>query len=475
MEKDQIIVTDLQPQVEPKLKLLDATMIVAGSMIGSGIFIVSADIVRNVGSAGGLLLAWLIAAVLTIIAAVSYGELSAMYPKAGGQYVYLKEAYNKLVGFLYGWTLFAVIQTGTIAAVAIAFTKFAAYFFPILELKTGPELLNLGFVIIKPAHVVSVLLITLLTYINTRGVEGGKFIQNLFTISKIAALLIVIILGFAMGANKEIWEANWVNGWSLVTQKFTQDTSKVVLGAVAAALVGSVFSADAWNNITFVAGEVKNPKRNIGLSLIIGTGLVLALYIMANIMYLSVLPLADIANAPSDRVAVAVCNKILGDTGTKLVAVLIMISTFGCINGMILSGARVYYTMAQDGIFFKSMATLNKNNVPAKALWAQCIWTSLLCFSGRYSDLLDYVVIAVMLFYILTLIGIFILRKTKPNIARPYKAIGYPILPIIYILMATTFCILLLIFKPNFTLSGLGIVALGVPIYFIFEKLNNKQ
>jgi basic amino acid/polyamine antiporter, APA family len=470
LEEDTEPNSTQENNIVPSLKLLDAIMIVSGSMIGSGIFIVSADIVRQVGSAGWLILVWLITAALTMIASTSYGELSAMYPKAGGQYTYLKHAFGRFTGFLYGWTLFTVIQSGTIAAVAVAFTKFAAYFFPALELDSGTTIANLGFTKIKLAHIVSVILITLLTYINTKGVEGGKWIQRIFTISKIAAILLIVLLGFTLGFNKEVWHLNWTDAWQIKLNMFKPDTANVALGAIAIALVGSIFSADAWNSITFIAGEVKNPKRNIGLSLILGTGLVLTLYILANLMYLSVLTLPEIANAPSDRVAVAVCNKILGNTGTKFMAVLIMISTFGCINGMILTGARVYYTMAKDKLFFKPMAQLNKNNVPEKALWAQCVWTSLLCLSGKYGSLLDYVVMAVMLFYILTLVAIFKLRITHPNIARPYKALGYPWLPILYIITALVFCILLLIYKPDYTVPGLIIVACGIPVYFIANK-----
>jgi basic amino acid/polyamine antiporter, APA family len=462
---------------KPRLKLLDATMIVAGSMVGSGIFIVSADIVRNVGSAGWLIAVWVLTGLLTMAAAVSYGELSAMFPKAGGQYIYLKEAFGKLTGFLYGWTLFAVIQTGTIAAVGVAFAKFTAYFFPIFELNAGHTIFEIGFIHFQPAHLLSIAIIIFLTYVNTQGVEGGKKIQTIFTITKITALLALIIFGFAMGANAQIWNANWVNAFQLhsLTENSSSFSFVALSGLVAAAMVGSVFSADAWNNITFIAGEVENPKKNIGLSLVLGTGIVIILYILTNIMYTSVLSLPEIAHAPSDRVAVAVCNKIFGETGTKLMAALIMISTFGCINGMILSGARVYYTMAIDKMFFAQVASLNKNNVPAKALWMQCLWTCLLCMSGKYGDLLDYVTMAALLFYIVTIAGIFKLRITQPNADRPYKAFGYPIVPALYIVLAIIFCVLLLIFKPAFTLPGVGIVLAGIPIYLLFIKNKTKD
>jgi basic amino acid/polyamine antiporter, APA family len=464
-----------------KLTLLDATMIVAGSMIGSGIFIVSADIARNVGGAGWLIAIWAFTALLTLAAAVSYGELSAMFPKAGGQFTYLQEAFGKLTGFLYGWTLFVVIQTGTIAAVGVAFAKFAAYFFPIFELKDAAAdasnvLFAIGAIKIQYAHLLSVCLVLLLTYINTRGVQNGKIIQTLFTVAKVAALLGVIILGFAIGTNAEVWHHNWSNAWQFSSYTKATDvwlpqaSMNAILGGIAAALVGSVFSADAWNNITFIAGEVDNPKRNVGLSLILGTGIVLSLYIATNFMYTAVLNMHEIAIAPSDRVGVAVCEKILGTSGTKFMAILIMISTFGCVNGMILSGARVYYAMAQEKLFFKQAAKLNKFSVPEWALWAQALWTCLLCLSGKYGDLLDYVVFAVLLFYVLTILAIFKLRKTQPDTPRPYKALGYPIIPALYIVCATAMCILLLVYKPTFTIPGLIIVLLGVPVYFFAFK-----
>lgn len=472
-----------QENFKASLGLLDATMIVAGSMIGSGIFIVSADITRNVGSAGWLIMSWVLAAVLTITAALSYGELSSMYPKAGGQYTYIKEAFGRLTGFLYGWTLFTVIQTGTIAAVGVAFAKFTAYFFPIFELKDAVDpnlvsVLNLGFTIVQPAHLLSIVIVLLLTYINTRGVDGGKMIQTLFTVAKITALLALIVLGFAVGFNAEVWQANWSNAWAMSQSTDKGATYSMIGGltafsAMAAAMVGSVFSADAWNNITFIAGEVKNPKKNIGLSLLLGTGIVLGLYILTNFMYTGVLTMQEIGQAPSDRVAVAVCNKMFGDLGTKILAALIMVSTFGCVNGMILSGSRVIYTMAKDNMFFSQAGTLSNKQVPTTALWMQCIWTCLLCLSGKYGALLDYVVIAVLLFYIITLLGIFKLRMTQPNLERPYKAVGYPIVPILYIAIATLLSILLLIFKTSTTLPGIVIVLLGIPVYYLF--INKKE
>ena len=464
-------------EFKPSLSAFDATMIVAGSMIGSGIFIVSADITRNVGSAGWLIAVWLLTGFMTLTAALSYGELSAMFPKAGGQYVYLKESYNPLLGFLYGWSFFSVIQTGTIAAVGVAFSKFAGYFFPSLEMTDANILLQMGFLKIYPAQVLSIATIILLTYINTKGVQSGKMIQSTFTITKLASLFGLIGFGFLLASKASIWDANWANAWEM--KKIASDNSTTpifgvaILGAIAASMVGSIFSSDAWNNVTFIAGEIKNPKRNIGLSLFLGTLIVTVIYISANLMYLSVLPLNEIANAPADRVAVAASNVIFGNIGTYVIAVMIMISTFGCNNGLILAGARVYYTMAKDGLFFKKAGTLNKNAVPAWALWAQCIVASLLCLSGRYGDLLDMVSFIVVIFYILTVIGIFILRKKRPELDRPYKAFGYPVLPAIYILMGTCFCVLLIIYKPNFTWPGLIITLLGVPLYYL--ALRNQK
>jgi APA family basic amino acid/polyamine antiporter len=438
---------------------------------------VSADITRNVGSAGWLVAVWLLTGFMTLTAALSYGELSAMFPKAGGQYVYLKESYNPLLGFLYGWSFFSVIQTGTIAAVGVAFSKFAGYFFPSLEMTDANILLQMGFLKIYPAQLLSIAIIILLTYINTKGVQGGKMIQSTFTITKLASLFGLIGFGFLLASKASIWDANWTNAWEMKTIASDNSTTPIfgvaILGAIAASMVGSIFSSDAWNNVTFIAGEIKNPKRNIGLSLFLGTLIVTVIYISANLMYLSVLPLNEIANAPADRVAVAASNVIFGNIGTYVIAVMIMISTFGCNNGLILAGARVYYTMAQDGLFFKKAGTLNKNAVPAWALWAQCIVTALLCLSGRYGDLLDMVSFIVVIFYILTIIGIFILRKKRPELERPYKAFGYPVLPAIYILMGTCFCVLLIIYKPNFTWPGLIITLLGVPLYYL--ALRNKK
>jgi len=466
-----------QNEFKPSLGLLDATMVVAGSMIGSGIFIVGADITRNVGSAGWMIAVWLITGIMTIIAATSYGELSAMYPKAGGQYVYLKEAYNPLVGFLYGWSFFAVIQTGTIAAVGVAFAKFAGYFFPALNMQEQNILFTLGTVKIYPAQLVSIAVVFLLTQINTRGVKEGKIIQTTFTVSKLLALFGLILCGFLF-VDQSHWTENWATGMNSQKALIADDGSITweaiggitLLGAIAASMVGSIFSSDSWNNVTFIAGEIKNPKRNIGLSLFLGTLIVTIIYIAANLMYLNVLPMAQIAKPEEDRLAVAAASVIFGSAGRAMIAVLIMVSTFGCINGLVMAGARVYYTMAQDGLFFKQASTLNKNAVPQWALWSQAVVAALLCLSGRYGELLDMVSFVVVIFYVLTIIGIFILRKKKPEMERPYKAFGYPVLPLIYVLMGTSFCILLVMFKPEYTWPGLIITLLGVPLYFFAAR-----
>jgi APA family basic amino acid/polyamine antiporter len=463
-----------ETKFKPVLGLRDATMIVAGSMIGSGIFIVSADITRNVGSSGWLIAVWLITGFMTITAAVSYGELSGMFPKAGGQYVYLKEAYNPLIAFLYGWSFFAIIQTGTIAAVGVAFSKFTAYLIPAVSEEI--VLFDLGFVTITPAQLLSIVTLVLLTYINTRGVEGGKVIQTTLTITKLVSLFGLIIFGLMM-VKPDVWRANWSDAWNL--QALTKDgsietyTSIAAVGAIAAAMVGSIFSSDAWNNVTFIAGEIKNPQRNIGLSLFLGTLVVTIIYVTANIMYTAVLPLVEIAGADKDRVAVAASHAIFGNIGTYIIAIMIMISTFGCNNGLILSGARVYYTMAKDGLFFKGVGKLNRFAVPQQALWIQCVLASIWCLSGRYGDLLDMVSFVVVLFYMLTIVGIFILRRRMPDASRPYKAFGYPVLPLIYILMGSTFCTLLIIYKPNYTWPGLIITLIGIPIYYL--AMRQKQ
>jgi len=481
------------PSFKPTLGLMDATMIVAGSMIGSGIFIVTADIVRNVGSAGWLILVWAVTGFMTIIAAVSYGELSGMFPRAGGQYLYLKESYNPLVGFLYGWSLFSVIQTGTIAAVGVAFSKFTAYLIPavsednkLISIQTGvnacgdPSTFS-----ISAAQLLSIGIIGLLTYTNTRGIKGGKRIQNIFTSTKLIALFGLILAGF-VAFRPEIWHANWSHAWD-ATKTTLQDicnpsggftitpiSGAALFGAIAAAMVGSVFSSDAWNNVTFIAGEIRNPQKNIGASLFLGTLIVTIVYIGANLMYISVLPLNEIAHAEKDRIAVTAAHVIFGNGGTIIIALLIMVSTFGCNNGLILSGARVYYSMANDKLFFRKAGELNKNAVPQWALWAQFVVAAVLCLSGKYGDLLDMISFVVVIFYVLTIAGIFILRKKRPDLPRPYRAFGYPVLPFLYIVMGISFCILLIIYKPEFTWPGLIITLLGIPLYFIAVAGNRK-
>ena len=449
-----------------KLNLLDSIMLIMGSMIGSGIFIVSAGMLTELGTPTMLILAWVVTAILTIFAALSYGELAALMPKAGGQYVYLKEAYSPLFGFLYGWTLFTIIQTGTIAAVAVGFAKFTGVIFPIFSEKnilfswviTNSYTLN-----ISAAQLLGIALIILLTIFNFGKVKHAALLQNVFTIAKIGSLLFVIFAGFYyILTNNQI---------SSSPQNLSTPFNFNV-GIFAAALVGSIFSADAWNNITFTAGEIENPKRNLPLSLLIGTGSVLFLYVLINFIYINALSVPEIQHAEQSRVGTLLLQKVFGDNGAIIMAVLIMISTFGCVNGIILSGSRVYKVMADEGLFFKQASELNKYQSPQKSLIYQGIWASILVLSGSYGDLLDYVVFAVLIFYILTVGAVFVLRKKLPHAERPYQVIGYPILPAAYILVAFIICVSLLIFKTAFAFSGLCLVLLGVPIYYILKWKN---
>lgn len=463
----------------PSLSLLDATMLVAGSMIGSGVFLVSAEIARSLGSAGWLTVMWVLGGVVTIIAAMSYGELSGMFPRAGGQYVYLREAYNPFVAFLFGWTQFSVIQTGTIAAVAVAFAKFTAYLIP--SFSEQNILLDAGIVKISAAQIVAIFSIILLTWINTRGIQNGKIIQTVFTLAKLLSLFGLIIFGFLLGAKQEVWNANWAHAWDAVSlQQVNGEVVTSVLsglalfGAIAVSMKGSLFSSDAWNNVTFIAAEIKQPQKNIGRSLFLGTFIVTIIYVSANLMYLAVLPLHEIAFAANDRVAVVAAVETFGSIGSKIIAVMIMVSTFGCNNGLILAGARIYYTMAGDGLFFKKAAKLNKDSVPANGLWIQCVWASLLCLTGKYNDLLVLVIFGVLIFYVLTILGVFILRRTQPDVPRPYKAFGYPVLPAIYIIVAASLALLLLVFEPNYALPGLGIILLGIPLYYLAMRTQQK-
>ena len=481
MENNNEANTGSSTSFKRSLSLLDGALLVIGSMIGSGIFIVSADISRQLGSAGWLIVVWLLSGFITLAAALSYGELSGMYPKAGGQYVYLREAFGKLYGFLYGWSFFAVIQTGTIAAVGVGFAKFTGYLVPSLGdgnvLFGDPKGFN-----ISAAQILGIGMIFLLTFLNTLGIKSGKWIQFVFTFAKIAAMAALIFCGFLFFKDHSIWAMNWSDAWRAKTVTRTDVVithesliGLAIIGPLCAAMVGALFSSDAWNNVTFIAGEIKRPERNIGLSLFIGTLVVTVVYISMNLMYLNVMSMQEIANAPSDRVALAAALKIFGTAGTTIIAVMIMISTFGCNNGLILSGSRVYYTMANDGLFFPSAGKLNKNGVPGAALWMQFVWASLLCLSGKYGDLLDFIIFTVLLFYILTIVGIFKLRKTQPDLPRPYKAFGYPVIPFIYIVLAATICLVLLKFKPTYTWPGLIIVLIGIPIYFVLEKRNKAK
>ena len=474
------------------LGLVDSTMIVIGSMIGSGIFIVSADIARTVGSPGMLLLVWLITGVVTVIGALSYGELAGMMPQAGGQYVYLREAYSPLVGFLYGWTSFLVIQTGTIAAVAVAFARFTAVLVPGLsEQNILFELFGLR---ISAAQILAIASVAVLTFVNARGLREGKTVQNIFTTAKTAALIGLILLGIIIGRNAHAIDANLANFWS-ATWTHVKDgailsveslSGLMLLAAIGTSMVGSLFSSDAWNNITFTAGEVINPKRNIPMSLVLGTGIVTILYLLANVAYILILPVAGtpgaadvvgrgIQFASSDRVGTAAVTMIFGEPAAVIMAVLIMISTFGCNNGLILAGARVYYAMAKDGVFFRKVGSLSERAVPATALAVQGVWASLLCLSGTYGDLLDYVIFANLLFYALTVIGIFILRKKLPHVERPYKAFGYPFIPGLYVLAALAIALDLLYFKTLYAGSGLLIVLLGIPVYYLWKMFSGSK
>jgi APA family basic amino acid/polyamine antiporter len=464
------------PGFKRSLTLLDAVMLVSGSMIGSGIFIVSADMMRQLGSPAWMLIAWVVAGVMTILAALSYGELAAMMPKAGGQYVYIQRAFGKLPAFMYGWTVFTVIQTGLIAAVAVAFAKYSAVFIPAL----GAEhvLLDLGILKVNATQVLAIASIVLLTWFNAHGVRNGKVLQTSFTLAKIAALLGLIILGLWLSSGTGVLARNFSVGWQAMGMRVSADGTETsvplmgmaLLSAFGVALVGSLFSSDAWNNITFIAGEVDRPQRNIPLSLLLGTGLVTVLYLLANIAYLALLPNAGIQHAVADRVGAAAAQVIFGNKGTLIMAGLIMVSTFGCNNGIILSGGRLYYAMAKDGLFFRRAGKLNDAAVPGFALWVQCAWASLLCLSGRYGDLLEYTMFASLLFYIVTTAGLFVLRRREPEAERPYRAFGYPWLPALYILGAAAFCLNLLWSKPLYTGLGLGIVALGAVVYLLRPK-----
>lgn len=469
-----------------KLSLLDATLLVSGSMIGSGIFIVSAEMSRTVGSAGWMLLAWVLTGVLTIFAALSYGELAGMMPKAGGQYIYIQRAFGKLSAFVYGWSVFTVIQTGVIAAVAMAFANYTGVFLQyIFDGKTDEK--NAAFI----GKIIASAMIFLLTWLNSQGVKEGKWVQRIFTFTKVFALLGLIAAGLYF-ANKyhyfsdnisHAWDAGkYEKGENGMMGHWVPITGFAVIAAMGVAMVGSIFSSDAWNNVTYIAGEIENPARNIPRSLLWGTALVTGIYVLANVGYISLLPLRGnnypglveqgISHASNNRVGAAAANMVMGKGGELLMAALIMVSTFGCNNGLILAGARLYKAMADDGFFFKKAAVLNKNQVPGNALWIQAIWASILCFSGSYSDLLDYCTFSNLLFYIFTIAGIFVLRRKEPDTARPYRVLGYPFVPLIYIILAGFIAVDIFWFKTNYALLGLGIVLAGIPVYYLL--LRNK-
>jgi basic amino acid/polyamine antiporter, APA family len=486
------------------LGLLDSTMLVAGSMIGSGVFIVAADISRQLGASGWLLLAWLVTGALTIGAALSYGELAAMMPRAGGQYVYLREAHGPLWGFLYGWTLFLVIQTGTIAAVAVAFARYLGVLVPAISPTAWlvpPINLSAKYAVsLSLQQAVAILIVVLLTFINTRGLQVGKLIQNIFTSAKTLSLVALIFVGLVIGRNSEVLSQNFAHPWTPVgVSPVKPDFSALpTVAATAGALglfiafcvaqVGSLFSSDAWNNITFTAGEVRNARRNLPLSLALGTGLVTLLYVLANFAYLCLLPLDQIQHAADDRVATAAIETVFHGAGPIIMAIAIMISTFGCNNGIILAAARVYYAMARDGLFFKSTGRLNAHSVPAVGLLLQCLWTCVLVlprtrsgthdatgveqYGNLYSDLLDYVVFAVLIFYVLTIAGLFVLRRERPDAERPYRAFGYPLVPALYMVGATAILVVLLLYKTRTSLPGLVIVLTGVPVYLLWRGKN---
>lgn len=465
--------------MKKKLKLWDGIMLVMGSMIGSGIFIVSSDMMRNLGSGYWLVVVWVITGIMTVAAAISYGELSAIYPKAGGQYTYISEIFGKMPGFLYGWGLFTVIQTGTIAAVAMAFGKFAAYLIPWLN-DSEPIFQNGGFRITW-VQILAIVIILLLTYINTRGVKNGKLLQNVFTGSKILALLGLIIFGFMLIKDSQ-WTANMSFGWAafqdlgkevgnnLLPTGWTEIGGMALMGGIAAAMVGSVFSSVAWENVTFMSGEMENPKKNVVRSMVLGTAAVMILYMLVNFVYLNALDRDGIAFADKNRPAVAASEVIFGSVGTVIMAVLVMISTFGCINGLVLAGARVYQTMAKDGLFFKSAIENNRFEVPAKSLWMQGIWASVLALSGQYGDLLDMISFVIVLFYMITVFGVIWLRFKQPNLERPYKTWLYPVTPLIYLLIGAMFCVLLIIYKPQYTWPGFLLILIGVPVYWFINK-----
>lgn len=474
--------------LQKRINLFDGISIVAGAMIGSGIFIVSADIARTVGSPGWLMVVWLITGIITVIGALSYGELASMMPHVGGQYVYLREAYHPLLGFLFGWTTFLVIQCGSIAAVGVAFAKFSGVLFPWIS--ENNILYQIGPLKINSTMVIAIAMISFLTWLNTRGIVTGKIVQNIFSSTKVIALLGFIAIGFLATRSIHSFEINkevfWQAGKVGANNQIIPLTGFALVAAIGTALVGSLFSADAWYNVTYISGEVINPKRNVPLSLFFGTLLVTVLYILANFVYIKTLPLsgspdgADVLSrgiqyATDDRVATSSMSVVFGDYAAIIMAVFIMISTFGCNHGLILAGPRVYYAMAKDGLFFKKVGEINKKGVPGFAIVIQGVWSVLLCLSGTYGNLLDYVIFAVLIFFTLTILAIFILRVKRPDITRPYKAFGYPVVPAIYILATLFIMVILLIYKPNYTFPGLAIVLLGIPVFFLWKRFSKSR
>src|SRR5947209_4783792 len=477
---------DADGAFQQKLGLFDATMLVAGAMIGSGIFVVSASIAREVGTSGWLIVIWLVSGVMTIIGALSFAELAGMLPHAGGQYVFLREAYSPLWAFLYGWTTFLVIQTGFIAAVAVIFARYLGVLVPGL----GTELPLWGNIPITSGQLVAVVLVCLLTGLNCLGVEFGRWVQNIFTVSKLLALVMLIVVGLTLAASPTAIEANRTDLWSGITEtptftgalRLVPVTGIAIVMVLSGAMVGALFSSDAWNQVTYVAAEVKNPRRTLPWGLFLGTGLVVVLYLLANFAYLAALPLhgtadADTAfgrgidHAEKDRVATAVLEQVSPELGVSLMALAIMVSTFGCDNGLILMGPRLYYAMARDGLFFRAVGRLNRRGVPAAGLVLQALWSVLLVFSGSYNDLLDYIIFAALLFYILTVVGVFVLRRRRPDLERPYRAFGYPVVPALYIVLCAIIALSLLVVRPKYTWPGLLIVLAGVPVYFVWRAL----
>jgi APA family basic amino acid/polyamine antiporter len=473
-------------KIEPRLNLLDVIMLVSGSMIGSGIFIVSKDMMLALGSPFWVLMCWLLSGIITLFAALSYGELAAMMPEAGGQFVFLKRAFGDLTAFVYGWTVFLVIQTGVIAAVAVAFAKYLGVIFPSISEENG---LHIGTFFISVSQFVAIISIVFLTAIHTKGIKNGTLIQRIFTISKLLALFVLIILAFTKLGSENYFSQNFTDLTSAVnynekTNVSTPLNSLSIFVFLGTALIGALFSSDAWNNVTFLSAEIKNPQRNLPLGLSIGVFIVTVLYILANIAYFILLPAMGDASATTPeglgirfadhgRVATAALNTFFGNTSIFIMAILIVISTFGCNNGLILAGSRLFQSMANNKLFFKQAAELNKFNVPSKSLWIQCLWASLLCLTGSYGQLLAYATFSSLIFYIVTIIALFVLRKKEPDTPRPYKAWGYPIIPMLYIIITSLICLDLLIFDPKNSILGVVIILLGIPVYFLFSKKQN--